>query len=122
MKKDYFILVIILLACVFTLFLIGVLNFYPVTRETGPVDARTYEEALNAAQLRVLDSYQYNKYGGHDLELVIAEVDDCEKCWTIGYEYDVNESLAPANVKRIEMVFAFDNSRIANTTYSEIIK
>ncbi len=121
MEKDYFIIVIIAIAGIFVLFLIGVLNFYPVERVVQ-IDADNINDAVDLARQRVVNSHSYNLYEGENPELIQNSSRDCEMCWIIVYQYGVNEGKAPLNVESVEMRFDFESGRIVNTTYSEILR
>lgn len=121
MKKDYFILVIIIIAGIFSLFMIGVINLYPVQVVSSPVDAENLSWAIEVAEQRVLDSYQYREYNGSSLVLIGQEINECDRCWIITYKYRVDEEKAPLNIKYIEMSFTFEDGRIVHTNYSEIL-
>lgn len=122
MKKDYFILVIIIISGIFSLFLIGVLNFDSSNNSRNYVDAENIESAKNLTRQRVLDSYQYKEYEGSDLRLIGAIKYDCDGCWTITYEYKINNEIAPANFDKVKMIFEFENKVLENTTYKEIVE
>lgn len=80
MERKYFVIFTIVTMLVLAAIFILVINIYPVQREIVHTDAETLEQAIRLSEQRILDSYQYQEYGGGELQLLSINTNKCNMC------------------------------------------
>jgi hypothetical protein len=81
----------------------------------------TVEEAMQMAEQRIKQDYNYNVLNGYDLRLKADPVRCGPGCVELVYEYKVNQSKI-TGLEKIETSMVVEGGRINNMTYSEITK
>jgi hypothetical protein len=82
-----------------------------------------YNESMELARQRVLDSYQYRNYDGRNLQLRQVEQDTgCGNCWRFIYVFRVSSERLPEGVETVEISVDVNDGRIGNTTMTEIVR
>jgi hypothetical protein len=79
----------------------------------------TEQEALRIAEERIMSDYNFNNLNGYDLTLMATPEKCGDNCFSLKYEYKVNQTII-SDVDKIQISLIVEGPRTKNMSYSEI--